>query len=403
MYNPTPTPSRVLLSAAVILVFLLGSIPDADAQLARKRAEREEQAVEKGDQQQGQQAEAMFPSAQRGEPEAKATAKMAPKLKKLSETYEADDVATAIALADEVIADGDANAYEQAFAARLAGAMLVNDDNPRALGYLRRALDFNGLGNNDHFQTMVIIAQIQLQEDQNQEGLATIETFLAESKSQDSEHVALKGTALYNLERYPEAIATLRSAIQQSSAPQPAWTQMLMSAYSETGQGGEATRLAEEIAAGTPGDKQAQLNLAATYMQMDQNDKAAAVLERLRASGELTDERDYRNLYALYLNAEGKEREAAAAINEGLEKGALKPDYQTYSALAQAYYFSDQIAPAIDAYRKAAPLAPDGEAYLTLAKVLANEGRAAESKQAAQQALDKGLRSPEEARKLLAR
>lgn len=403
MSNPTHAPSRVLLSAAVILIFLLGSIPDADAQLARKRANRAEQAAEKGDQQPAEQAEAMFPAAQREEPEAKTTAKGAPKLQKLSEAYDKDDTAAAIAIADEVIADGDANAYERAFAARLAGAMLVNDDNPRALGYLRRALEFNGLGNNDHYQTMVIIAQIQLQEDQNQEGIATIETFLAESKSQDSEHLALKGTALYHLERYPEAIAALKSATQQSSAPQPAWTQMLMSAYSKTGQSGEATRLAEEIVAGTPGDKRAQLNLAATYMQMDQNDKAAAVLERLRASGELTDERDYRNLYAMYLNAEGKEREAAAAINEGLEKGALKPDYQTYSALAQAYYFSDQIAPAIDAYRKAAPLAPDGEAYLTLAKVLANEGRAAESKQAAQQALDKGLRSPEEARKLLAR
>ncbi|MGI8559896.1 MAG: tetratricopeptide repeat protein [Luteimonas sp.] len=403
MSNPMYAPSRRLLSAAVISIFLLGSIPDADAQLARKRANRAEQAAEKGDQQPAEQAEAMFPAAQREEPEGKTTAKGAPKLQKLSEAYEKDDTAAAIAIADEVIADGDANAYERAFAARLAGAMLVNDDNPRALGYLRRALDFNGLSNNDHFQTMVIIAQIQLQVDQNQEGLATIETFLAESKSQDPEHLALKGTALYNLERYPEAIATFRSAIQQSSAPQPAWTQMLMSAYSETGQGGEANRLAEEIAAGTPGDKRAQLNLAASYMQMNQNDKAAAVLEKLRAAGELTDERDYRNLYALYLNSEGKEREAASAINDGLEKGILKPDYPTYNALAQAYYFSDQVAPAIDAYRKAAPLAPDGEAYLTLAKVLANEGRAAESKQAAQQAIDKGLRNPAEARKLLTR
>lgn len=402
MSNHDSTPGRPLLAAVMLGAFLLGTIPDAEAQLARKRAEREEQAADTGDQQ-AEKAEAKFPGAQREEPPAKATAKMAPKLQALSKAYEDADTATALATADEVIANPDANAYEKAFAARLAGAMLVNDENARALGYLNRALEFNGLDNNDHFQTMVIIAQIQMQEDQFEEGLATIEKFMAQTQSQDPEYLALKGTALYSLERYPEAIAALRPAIQQSADPQPAWTQMLMASYSESGQGAEATRLAEEIAANTPTDKRAQLNLAATYMQMDETDKAAAVLERLRASGELTEERDYRNLYALYLNAEGKEREAAAAISEGLQKGILKPDYQTYSALAQAYYFSEQIDPAIDAYRKAAPLAPDGEAYLNLAKVLSNEGKAAEARQAAQQALDKGLRNPEEARKLLAR
>ena len=56
-----------------------------------------------------------------------------------------------------------------------------------------------------------------------------------------------------------------------------------------------------------------------------------------------------------------------------------------------------------EAYRKAAPLDERGESYLNLAKVLANEGRLPEAKQAAQQALDKGIRSPDEAKRILAR
>jgi len=176
-----------------------------------------------------------------------------------------------------------------------------------------------------------------------------------------------------------------------------------MAAYADSSQPDEAAKLAEQIAAKTPGDKRAQMNLAATYMQGEQFDKAAAIYEKLRASGQLTEDRDYRNLYILYLNAEGKEKEAIAVINEGLEKGVLKPDHQAYVALAQAYFFSEQAGPAIEAYKKAAPLAPDGETYLNLAKVLANEGRAEESKQAAQQALDKGVKSPDDAKKLLAR
>ena len=98
---------------------------------------------------------------------------------------------------------------------------------------------------------------------------------------------------------------------------------------------------------------------------------------------------------------DGKEKEAISVINEGLEKGVLKPDHQAYVALAQAYYFADQAGPAIDAYKKAAPLAPDGETYLNLAKALGKEGRFAESKQAAQQALDKGVKKPDDAKKFM--
>jgi tetratricopeptide (TPR) repeat protein len=125
-----------------------------------------------------------------------------------------------------------------------------------------------------------------------------------------------------------------------------------------------------------------------------------ALLEKLRASGGLTTEADYRNLYAMYIN-NNKNKEGIAVIQEGLKKGVLHEDFQTLNALAEAYYFSGQTQPAIDAYRKAAPLAPDGETYLNLARALLNEGRAAEAKQAAKQALDKGGINAADAKKIL--
>ncbi len=38
-----------------------------------------------------------------------------------------------------------------------------------------------------------------------------------------------------------------------------------------------------------------------------------------------------------------QEKDVIAVINEGLQKGILKPDYQVYLALAQSYYYSDQV------------------------------------------------------------
>ena len=58
--------------------------------------------------------------------------------------------------------------------------------------------------------------------------------------------------------------------------------------------------------------------------------------------------------------------------------------------------------PAIEAYRKAAPLATDGETYLNLAKVLWQEDRLSEAKAAAREAMAKGLKNSDDAKKILA-
>ena len=174
-----------------------------------------------------------------------------------------------------------------------------------------------------------------------------------------------------------------------------------MAALSEAGQSGEAVKEAEALAAKNPNDKKAQLNLASMYMQADQMDKAAAVMDKLRSSGQLTEEREYKQLYSIYANTDKKEKDVIAVINEGLQKGILKPDYQVYLALAQSYYYSDQVPQAIDAWQKAAPLSKDGETYLNLARVLHAEGRIPEAKQAAQQALAKGVKNQADAKKII--
>lgn len=364
---------------------------------ARARAKRE--AAKQQVQAQAEAAPATYPGATRQEPDARASAKHAKALEQMFAAYQNDDAAAVTQAADAMIANPDANAYERAVSARLAGAILLNTDNARALSYLQKAVELNGLGNNDHYESLYLVSQLQLQAKQYAQALATIDTFLAETKSQKAEHLALKGNALYRLERYPEAAAQLKLAV--AAEPRADWSQLLMDSYAKAGQGGEAAKLAEQVATTNPNDKNAQLNLAATYMQSGQDAKAAAILDQLRKGGQLTDATDYRNLYAIYSNAGDKWPQAVAVIKEGMDKGVLKPDFQTYNALAQAYYFSAQPGPAIEAYRKAAPLAPDGETYLNLARALNNEGRAAEAREAAKQALAKGVKKPEDANRII--
>jgi HEPN domain-containing protein len=70
--------------------------------------------------------------------------------------------------------------------------------------------------------------------------------------------------------------------------------------------------------------------------------------------------------------------------------------------IAQNAYATGDAATAIAMYQRAAPIAEDGEPSLNLARVLFNERRMPESRQAAQQALQKGVKNTDEAKKLAA-
>ena len=369
------TSCRGLLAAAIAGVLAFGAVTQVHAQSAQ---ERRASRGQKSEAKQTTKAVEQYPDATRTSPDAKATAKVTPKLKKMMALYDADKGSEARAIADEIIANSAANAYDHAFAAQIGAQIAYDaDDNAAAMAYLNKVLEFNGLDNNGHFGALLMLAQLQLQEDKYADALATIDRFLAETKSQKPEYLVLKGNALYRLDRYPEAAAVLKQAIAASPEPKADWQQLLMATYFETGQGAEAAKIAEVLAAKNPADK-------------------------MRTAGQLTEDKDYRQLYSAYLNLDGKEKQAAEVINDGIAKGILKPDFQAYLALAQAYYFSDQTGASIDAYKKAAPLAPDGETYLNLARALWQEDRIAEAREAAKQAITKGVKKPDDARKILA-
>lgn len=382
---------QALLSIVIATALSGAVIVDAAAQSRSERGNRQAKP------------EVMFPDATRAEPGAKPSPRLQTKLNKLFGAYNKDDFEQTRALADEILATENANEYDKAVAAQLASQAAFNtDDSAGAKAYLEQAIALNALDNNGHLQAVLMLAQLQLQDEEYEVGLANLDKFFTESGSQRAQDLIIKGQALYQTERYAEAIPVLQQAIAAAGEPKDQWNQLLMAAYSNNDQNAEALAVAREIAQRTPDDKRAQINLASMYMQNDQMDQAAAVMETLRAAGQLTEEREYRQLYSIYANTDNAEAKVIEVINEGLSKGVLKEDYQVYLALAQSYYYTDRIGDAIAAWQKAAPLSPNGETYLNLARVLHGEGRIPEAREAARQAIAKGgLRKPEDAQKII--
>ena len=394
--------NRSVLAATIGAVLVFGAVSQVNAQTAQDRA-AERRAKQEGKKSTAAKPADEYPNATR-QAEAKASSKGGPKLQKMMGLYDDDKGPQALAAADEIIATDTFNAYDSAFAAQIAAQIAYDaDDTAGAKKYLQKAIELNGLDNNGHFSAMYMLAQLQLQDEQYTESLKTLDTFFAETKSTKPEQLVVKGNALYRLERYPEAVDGPEAGHRLLAEPEAG---MAAAADGDLRRVGPTRAKRPRWPRPSPPRTRTTSAPSSTWprctCRLSMFDKAAAVLEKLRASGQLTEDKEYRQLYATYLNMDGKEKEAISVINEGLQKGVLKPDYQTYLAQAQAYYFSDQAGPAIDAYKKAAPLAPDGETYLNLA-TCAVAGRPHSRGQGSRQAgLAKGVKKPDDAKKIIA-
>lgn len=370
---------HIVLSTAVALLLAL---PAAAARRDKKEPEPEP----------------LFPNATRVEPKAKPVQRLQKDLQKMYDaSQEEGKEAEAEALALEMLSNARAGAYEKSIANQVLGFARLNADNyPEAITYLQAAIDAGGLNNDQHFQLMYNIAQMQLAEEMYDESLATMERFIAETQSQKSEHLALKGNALYRLERYQDAVPVLKAAMETATSQQSTLAQLLMACYFELEQPQEAAAIAESLLAKDPDNKSLVRNLASIYINADMADKAMQLMDGARQRGLLTEERDYQQLYQLYHFNE-KEAEAIATIKEGLEKGVLKPAVEPYRVMAEAYYFSDKFEEAAQAYGQAATYATDGEPSLNQARMYAELERWSECKTAAQAAIAKGVKRTGEA------
>lgn len=313
------------------------------------------------------QAQPRFPNATRKSPELQATRAGGKALNTIVKLYQSKQYADAMQQA-EALGTASGNAYERSFAYQLAATAAGDSGDPaRAMADYQKALDSNGLNNDQHYQVMYNLAVTQYQLKRPAEALVTIDRLIAETKSDGADYLSLKAGLLADLKRPNEAAVIF-----------------------------------QQLLARDPSNAKALINAALLYQQGNQPEKANALLATARSKGMLKDASQYRALYVGYINA-NQPKQALEVIDEGLAKGILQPSPDLgkgFSVLAQDAYAAGDAPTAIAMYTRAAAMAADGEAALNLARVLYNEGQMAPARKAAAQALQKGVKNPAEARRI---
>lgn len=298
--------------------------------------------------------------------------------------------------AEELRIDPKANVNDRATAVKVLTLLVTRkdrNDHSGAIPLLEEAMEINGLDNNAHYAQMSELAQRLLLDQDYEEAYKWAERFLQETKVEKIEMLKVKGNALFRL---PSRIKDSLAPLEKVHAIDPndlQTTQMLAKAYSDTGNPAKAAELTKMIVAATGNDRVSQVNLAITYFDAKQYEEASVVIAQLRASNQLIEERDFLTAMNVYTAMKKQEKDLISVMETGFSSGALKPTWQRYNKLGDAYYDSNlenSMPKAIENWSKAAPLAKDGAIYLNLAIVQCQEEMWAACKENAKNAIAKG-------------
>jgi tetratricopeptide (TPR) repeat protein len=296
------------------------------------------------------------------------------------------------AAADKLEANTASNVNDKSTAMQVK-LLLISKKNSQnhaaAIPLLEDIIRADALSNNIHYSMMRQLAQRYLIEQDYENALEISSRFMAETKTQPKEILGVKGNALYRLKKPKDAIVELEK-VRAIDKNDPAINAMLSRAYSETGQQAKASEVAKEAAQSAGNDKASRINLAITYADAKNFVAAADVIDDLRKSNQLTEERDYLVAMNVYGGMKNREADIAAIMQDGFDKSIIKPNVSRYNILAQSYYYSDNTAKAIENWQKAAPLDSKGTTYLNLAIVQCQEEQWQACKTSAQKAIEKG-------------
>jgi predicted negative regulator of RcsB-dependent stress response len=354
--------------------------------------------------------EALYPNATRKEPKLDLTSSKDQKaLNEGLDAVNAGDAAKAESVLQPIL-EKSKSKYAQALALQGLASLKYNaGDLKGAISLLTQALANGVMPNDTYFQLEYELAQFQLADEQYQPALDTLAKWRAEGKKDTAESHALEGNAYYRLGKYPEAIAAMKQAMAMSTKPQSSWNQILMASYAESGQTDQAAQLAEQQFEANPNDTTALNNAVAVLMQAQKYPEAIKLMEKAKASGALKSDKDYVNLAKLYLVTGQNQNDpkpnalkAAQTLKDGMASGIVASTYDSYKLLGDANYIAGKEGDAVEAYKKAIPMATDGEAAVRAGQILVMENKNREAVSLIEQGIAKGVKHQGSAYMLLA-
>lgn len=261
-----------------------------------------------------------------------------------------------------------------------------------AINLFQRAIDLNRMPNNQHFEMILQVAQLQYTLDRYQEALEQLDIWFCVTPDDQQNKVTvwvMKASIHAQIEEYRNAVEAIDRAIEMSDDPKENWYQLKLGMHFELEEFNEAADVLQTLLRMSPEKKDYWVQLASVYVQLDRNRDSMAVLSLAWRKGLLDRGTEYQQLASLQQEFDFP-RKAAEVLQEGLEKGIVENNRRNWEMTGGAWYEARELEKALDAYERAGGQSSDGEIDLQRAFILTDQERWEEAEEALNRAVDLG-------------
>lgn len=236
-----------------------------------------------------------------------------------------------------------------------------------ATKYFIKALSYNALPQKVTHELQYSTAQLLIHIDKPKEGLAYLSKWLANEANPKADAYILAATAYYYTENYKQLIVHAEKALALIKKPPVNWYELLLAGYYELKDYKGATSVLENIIIKYPEKSYYWLQLAGIYQQIEQEEKALALYELAYAKGILNKGEKIQLIKSYrYMDMPFK---AATLIEKEMAIGDLKADKETLSLLVDSWVLAEETDKAKSVFLEIITRFDDDRARLRLGQI----------------------------------
>jgi len=315
------------------------------------------------------------------------------KLTEVQEMVEAKNYAGADGILREMRANAKLSDYERAQIWNLTGySAYLQEKYKEAIDAYEQVLRQPDLPEALQQTTLKTMAQLQFTVEDYTTALATVRRLMAVVPEPSADIFMLEGQALFQLNRYEEALKPIKMAVnmyrEQGQTPRENWLLLLRVIYFEMKDYNNMLEVVKELVQYYPKDTYI-LTLAGVYSELGDTKKQLALTEVLYEKGLINTNGHITNLANLYL-LHGLPYKAAEVLEKGMKDNIVEENDRNLRLMSQAWYQAREDLKAIPPMARAARMSKDGELYVRLAQAHINLEQWSEAATAVDDALSSG-------------
>jgi tetratricopeptide (TPR) repeat protein len=241
-------------------------------------------------------------------------------------------------------------------------------------------------------QTLYTLAQLSFVNEQYQQALDYMESWIAKADNPGAEPHIFMGQVYYQMENFPAAIQQIERGIalaRERNIPiKEQWWALLNFLYYEQENWPKTLETLEILVRDFP-KRDYWIRLAGIHAQQGNDKESLWTYEGADVGGFLTQQSDLTNYAGTLMQAELPWR-AARVLDRGIEDEVIERTDETLQQLGQAWQLAQEVKKAIPVLEQAGKLSDEGKIYERLASLYLDNDQLEECVDAANGAIDKG-------------